>query len=285
MNAYTITEIAHQKRIRISPTPLPAMTRMIVSYDEATRVLRLRTYYTQLPFAHGLMRGDVVRIGDTESQKLYVPQGDVWELRDAPSCRLRHLWGRCGVVAEYYHADDKMFPIPNREQVEVCVVVNPSRLLSEHVGSVVSVHAELQPFNVCFGLPGSVPSRLLGFANGATQWGVDGAVHSGSLRVPPFDAPSIHCLDHPDYVLVYLNEGKRGTTLQHKHNSFVSTPFAKIVLYPLFREERMLPRDTTLLSGESLSQFSLSFKNPDGTPYQFHGCDFSFSLNFVKVHM
>ena len=59
--------------------------------------------------------------------------------------------------------------------------------------------------------------------------------------------------------------------------------FCKLSLYPLFREERMLPRDTTLLR-DNLHTFTLAFWNPDlRTPYHFHGAEFSFSLNFVSV--
>lgn len=42
----------------------------------------------------------------------------------------------------------------------------------------------------------------------------------------------------------------------------------------------MLPRETTLLSGESLPTFTLRFANPDGSPYHFHG---NFSRVFLDV--
>ena len=90
-------------------------------------------------------------------------------------------------------------------------------------------------------------------------------------------------MDHPDYILIHFSEGKLTTGLQHTYGSKSTSPFAKLVLYPMFREERMLPRETTLLSGESLSTFTIRFTNPDGTPYHFHGANFSFSLNFIKV--
>ena len=160
--------------------------------------------------------------------------------------------------------------------------MRPTAELISCIGLAVALSIEAQPFNLCFGIQHSVPAKTLGFRKGATQWGIDGSVISGALRVPPFVAPALHTLDHPDYVLMYLTEGKVGTTLQHRSGGATTMPFAKIVLYPLFREERMLPRDTTLLSGESLAQFTIRFTNPDGTPYHFHGVDFSFSLNFVR---
>ena len=90
------------------------------------------------------------------------------------------------------------------------------------------------------------------------------------------------CLDHPDYVLVYLDEGKRGTLLRHADGPSTTSPFAKICLYPTFREERALPRETTMVSGESLTRFTVRFATPDGRPYQFHGAQFSLSLNLVQ---
>ena len=107
-------------------------------------------------------------------------------------------------------------------------------------------------------------------------------IRSGNLNLPPFQANAVHSLDHPDYVLLYIEEGKKNLGLQHRSQNNTTTPFAKLVLYPMFREERMLPRDTTLLGSEFLSTFTIKFKNPDGTPYHFHDVDFSFSLNFIR---
>ena len=74
-----------------------------------------------------------------------------------------------------------------------------------------------------------------------------------------------------------------GATLEHSYNNENKQVFCKLSLYPLFREERMLPRDTTLMRNQ-LTTFTISFWNPDmKTPYKFHGCDFSFSLNFLSA--
>ena len=119
--------------------------------------------------------------------------------------------------------------------------------------------------------------------SGAVLWGVDGMIASGNLRLPPFEAKAVHSLDHPDYILMYIEEGKKSTGIQHRYENNTSAPFAKLVLYPMFREERMLPRETTLLGSEMMNTFTIKFKNPDGTPYHFHNVDFSFSLNFVRT--
>jgi hypothetical protein len=79
-------------------------------------------------------------------------------------------------------------------------------------------------------------------------------------------------------VLLTLSESA-GATLEHADGGETRPVFCKLSLYPLFREERMLPRDTALLRAR-VGRFTLAFWNPDWTPYQFHGAEFSFSLNF-----
>ena len=247
--------------------------------------LRARTYSSPVPYAHGLIAGDIVHITALPAAKVgLMKMNEVgeWAVEDVQRCPLAPRWGRSGVVMPS-DGSTSGFAMPNWEQVDVVFQVRPTSELSSCIGLALALQIETQPFNLCFGLAKSVPSRTLGFPEGATQWGVDGSVvSSNDLRVPPFIAPSLHMLDHPDYVLMYLTEGKVGSTLQHRSGGATTMPFAKIVLYPLFREERMLPRDTTLLSGESLAQFTVRFTNPDGTPYHFHDVDFSFSLNFVN---
>ena len=92
----------------------------------------------------------------------------------------------------------------------------------------------------------------------------------------------MHCLDHPDYVLLTFSESS-GAGLTHSYDGEHKDVWCKLSLFPLFREERMLPRDTTLLSNQ-LSRFTIAFWNPDmRTPYRFHGAQFSFSLAFVSI--
>ena len=112
--------------------------------------------------------------------------------------------------------------------------------------------------------------------------GVDGTVEDGEgRRGPPFHTTFPHALDHPDYVLMTFSEGS-GAGLQHTYAGNTKNVFCKLSLYPLFREERMLPRDTSL-GRDNVGEFTLAFWNPDSvTPYHFHGAEFSFSLNFIR---
>lgn len=285
-NVYRVSDVAHQQRLRIHATPPPQLTCVIEHYDTRRSMLRVRAFSGQLPFVHGLRPGTPVIIGSASStQELYHYSTDdgEWSARPYRAAPVRSTWGRSAVVVESPHEDDGRPALPSGEHLELWLRVKPTPALVDCTGLAVTVQAYVEPFNLCFGLPGSVSHTALGFAPGATQWGMDGSVSSGALRVPPFEAPAVHNLDHPDYVLIYFDEGKQATTLQHQRGTLSTCPFAKIVLFPTVREERMLPRETTLLSGESLSTFTLRFTNPDGTPYEFHGAHFSFSLNFVKV--
>ena len=285
-NVYRVSEIPHQQRLRVHATPPPQLTCVIEHYDTKRSMLRVRTYSGQLPFVHGLRVGAPVilgSVGGTQELYHYSSETGEWAARPYRAAPVHSTWGRSAVVVDSPHGDVQKPSLPSGEHLELWLRVKPTPALVDCTGTVLTVQQYVEPFNLCFGLPQSVSHTALGFAAGATQWGVDGAVASGNMRVPPFEAPAVHNLDHPDYVLIYFDEGKQSTSLQHQRGTSNTCPFAKIVLFPTVREERMLPRETTLLSGESLSTFTLRFRNPDGTPYAFHGAHFSFSLNFVKV--
>ena len=126
-------------------------------------------------------------------------------------------------------------------------------------------------------VPRAIRAHMLGFLPKTYCWGVDG--ESAPLRSPPYFAPHVHNLDHPDYVLITLTSANGGA-IEHTYNGSSRNVFCKLTLYPLFREERMLPRDAPTV-GPSMGRFTLGFHNPDWTPYQFHGAEFSFSLNLM----
>ena len=282
-NIYEVSEVTHQKRICVQCVAPPQMCALITDYDAASRTLHVHTYSGQIPCAHGMRAGDLVCLSPSHDAELFrFGRGDSeWTTETARTCPVAPLWGCNGVVVDAAAGRDE--PMPNVEQVRLALRVKHTPELADHIGRVLTVSPTAEPFNLCFGLPQSVPCTHLGFGPGATQWGVDGAVLSGGVSVPPFEAPAVHALDHPDYVLIYIDDGKKATGLQHQSGRHTTAPFAKLVLYPMFREERMLPRETTLLAGESLSQFTLRFCNPDGSPYHFHGAHLSFSLSFIRV--
>ena len=276
-NLYRISDVAHQKIFRIHAAPPPAISGVIKGYNSEKCELRVATYVGQLPFAHNLQAYSIVRLGTSRSIEVFALQDGEWVEVAYSSCPVAPRWGRTAIVLPPSDTD--------ASPLELRLKVRSTPRLKECIDQVLQIQPQLAPFNLCFGtLPQSIPHTSLGFKQGAVQWGIDGSVSANGVLIPPFDAPFVHSLDHPDYILLYLVEGKKATTLQHSSGTQNTAPFAKLVLYPLFREERMLPRDTTLLSGESLSVFTLRFCNPDGSLYHFHGAEFSFSLNFITVH-
>lgn len=282
-NTYRISEIGHQKRFLLEAAPLSQMIGIIKEFDSDASELIVMTYVGQLPYSNGLQKNDVVSMMPTNKAELFTHLGgEGWKLTEFSPCPLAPSLGKTGVVVDF-GSMQKASMFPSVAQTHVRIRVRYHDSLSSCIGTVVSIVNEVEPFNMCFGkLPRSIPSKLLGFGEGAIQWGVNGSISSGNLKIPPFIASGVHSLDHPDYVLLYLEEGKKNLSLQHASSNTMTAPFAKLVLYPMFREERMLPRDTMLLGSEMLSQFTLKFRNPDGTPYHFHNADFSFSLNFIR---
>ena len=278
-NIYRVSEISNQKRFRVHGSPQPHVTGIIQNYLISESILVLRTHVGVLPFCHGLNASDIVHLCPTQLSKVLAPNDDArWVETDVIPCPLSNSYARGCVVLP-----PSVDPVNSVDRY--CTLrlrVKPTRELKDCIGQSVHIQRTPAPFNLCSGiLPRSLPEDLLGLRRGALQYGIDGSI--GPHGAPPYEAPRVHNLDHPDYVLMYLDEGKRGTLLQHSNGESTTTPLAKIVFYPNLREERMLPRDTTMLSGESLTTFSVRFANADGTPYCFHGADFSLSLNLIKA--
>lgn len=283
MNMYRVDEITHQQRFRIHAAPAYLLTGVITKYEPAQAAIVVKTFVGQLPHSHGLIEGDVVQITQSSKQEIFVSSEDGgWTERTVTPCPIESSWNRYAVVLETDKTLKDLYPT-----TLLRLRVRPSEQLATCMDQTIGLHITSRPFNLCTdaNMERSVPARILGAKSGAMQWGVDGACFTSDRvhRVAPLEMPYVHNLDHPDYVLMYLNEGKQGTLLKHTYGSSTTTPLCKIVLYPLFREERMLPRDTTTISGESLSNFTVSFTNADGRPYNFHGAEFSFSLNLIQI--
>lgn len=280
-NVYRVSEIGHEKRFRIHPIPLPNMTSVILNYNADRSILRVRTHIGILPCAHGLQMDDILTLVPARPGELLVPGEDGWAEATVQPCPLEDSYGRYAIVVAS--------PDIGSDPVSACTLelrVRPTPQLEACTGQTIQLVRSGNVANFCTDrLPHSLTSQQLGYPRGAVQYGVDGieSIVESNKSFPPFDAPHVHCLDPPDYLLIYLDEGKRGTLLQHAYGSSTTTPLAKMVLTPLFRDERMLPRDSTMLSGESLTQFTLRFTNPDGTPYNFKGAHISVSLNLIKT--
>lgn len=270
-NLIRVSELGAQKRFRlhaVAPSTMTCMTDGSSTLDEVV----LYTHVGGMPFSHGVQVGDVVHLNAVVS---------------APTLHDMDGNERPGVTTTVarlpdHGVDAVALPSRDNDPPDVLRLHCPrvEGLGDEHASVQVTVQTE--PWNLCFCRPRTVPPALMGFPRRAVQWGVDGSVcDARDRRLPPFEAPNTHSLDHPDYVLMTFSEGA-GATLEHTYDGESRAVFCKLSLYPLFREERMLPRDTTLARG-NVGRFTLAFWNPDlRTPYRFHGAEFSFSLNFVS---
>ena len=294
-NVLRIGENAPQKRFRIHATHPPSMQGVVVAAGALTRDdskeggggasrgrrLSLRTYVNKLPFAHGYQAGDVVRLSATAATVTQESEaGGKLEEVDvtASPARFPASTGHvsCIVLASRGAAEEDPCLLDLH-----CPALDG---LDELRSGVLVTSDGPEPWNLCFCKPQTLPPHLMGFPAKAVQWGVDGSVGDdagGKRRIPPYEAPHTHCLDHPDYVLLTFSEAA-GAGLEHTFNGETKSIFCKLSLYPLFREERMLPRDTALAS-HNVTRFTIAFWNPDmRTPYRFHGAEFSFSLAFFS---
>jgi hypothetical protein len=86
-------------------------------------------------------------------------------------------------------------------------------------------------------------------------------------------------LKHPPYILMIIKQPNGATHTEHryKHNN-IPYIFAKIVLYPNFRHERIYPMIMYLPSVTTLTTLHIEFRNPDHTLYNFHGRNWSATL-------
>lgn len=119
-------------------------------------------------------------------------------------------------------------------------------------------------------LQNAFPARYLGFPQVDQLW-------PSSLC-----APFCYNLSSPSYVLLCLTRPNGATHNNHAYkNSNIPNVFAKVILYPQFRLERPLSYTMYLSEMVEITEVGFLFLNPDHTPYQLHGKDWSSSLVFT----
>lgn len=269
-NIVRLGELVSQKRFRFHAVAPPPMVGVITGRTSGR--VSMQTYVNKTPFAHGYQEGDIVRLIAYPAHTIPQDDGTEKEVGETTAVLPTHM--SCLVRP----------PPHGRTSSDPCTLVLEAPSLDGlgDVDTCVQLIADLEPFNLHVGKTRSIPPHLLGFRKGAILWGIDGTLENDEKQLlPPFEAPYVHSLDHPDYILMTFSESS-GAGLEHSFAGETKLVFCKLSLYPLFREERMLPRDTSLLH-TNMSRFTLAFWNPDmRTPYKFHGAQFSFSLNFVR---
>lgn len=269
-NILRVSEIGSKKKLRFHSASIPTMTSLVLKREEGG-VYLIRTHVNKLPFCSGLQEGDCVRVFPHEFPSSFIEANP----ENGSEFREMEYEGGRGFSFEV----TAVVARTDARDPSVIAVYMPD---VEDVGRCISIVSPVEPWNLSFSssMEKSLDASSFGFEEKSVQYGVDGSVKSGSTYLPPFDAPFVHDFDHPDYVLLTLNESS-SCSLEHSYGGESKNVFAKLVLYPLFREERMLPRDG-YLQRSTFSRFEIAFFNPDmKRKYKFHGAEFSFSLNFI----
>lgn len=261
-NLLRVQDISGQKRFRFSATTTSNLVARIAAFKDG--VVTTVVYVNREPFSHGLVIGDVVALAPYSE-----PPRPAGASGDAPPPLATTTDGELPALCSAVVVD-------TNGVAELSLAV-PSLACFKTVGTGLTVIPAVLPWGLRFTGHHSVPASLLGFEAKAYCWGADGELMP--RRLPPYLAPHVHSLDHPDYVLITLSAAGTGA-LEHTQGNNTRQVFCKLTLYPLFREERMLPRDAPCL-GPKMGRFTLNFHNPDWSKYHFHGAHFSFSLNFV----
>lgn len=265
VNLYQLSEDASRARMRFVPVAAQPVVGKLDSITPTS--LAIKCFAAGRAVSHGFGAGTVVTLASPPGAATVELGGE--EVQPVPPGVAR------GVVGDGDAAEPHV----------LVVRLHSPPAWASATGRAVAVSVPLEPVSICFhpSLPNGIGHRL-GFEPRAYEHGLDGITQpSDAQRQPPYYAPNVYDLDHPDFVLMYLHEGKRTSLTHHYTKGVASLPFAKVVLYPVYREERALMRETVLSSGESMNKFTIDLRNPDGlTPYQLNGARFSFTLNFIQ---
>jgi len=118
-----------------------------------------------------------------------------------------------------------------------------------------------------------LPPRMLGYGN-------QDALYSGSP--PVFISPFSYDLDYPRYVLLVITDPEGSTHQSHQSGqSVIPNVFAKILIFPQLRVERNYQMLLYLSEVKQVTHATFVFLNPDHTPFQMHGKNWSCTLTLV----
>jgi len=173
-------------------------------------------------------------------------------------------------------------------ELRVIEVVDAFRIHAE-IGSVAPfIGAVNLPVSFCYGdapvasllwadrqRPNPLPPRFLGYT-------YQDALFDPSVPIPPFVSPNSFDLEGPKYLLMVITDPNGATHTNHAwEQNNIPNVFAKVILYPQFRLERNYPMIMYVPSVVQVEKMHFIFLNPDHTPYQFHGKQWSCTLNMA----
>jgi hypothetical protein len=262
--------VPHEKKFAVHSFPSPSFLCVTVKKPTSSSLL-VRTFVNGRGFSSGVLPGEVVRLCPSSNFDVVSSSGDTSTISPSPA----DIPFLCTCLVLCKEKEDEKDP-------SLLLLSVPILSGLEEIGYGLQISPFSSSLNLNFVRKGTILPHMVGFPPSCVIWGKDGSVANGANKLmPPFLAPFVYNLDHPDYVLITFSESN-SSSFEHTSMGQSKNLFCKLSLYPLFREERMLPRDTTLFSG-STGEFTISFWNPDfTTPYKFNGAEFSFTLNFIS---
>lgn len=124
-----------------------------------------------------------------------------------------------------------------------------------------------------FGGPASVPARYLGFGDL-----LSGFANDSNQLCSPF----LMDLSHPAYILLVADTPVGATHNNHTNGtSNIFNVLAKLILYPNYKLERLLPFTMFLPQVVDVTAMKFRILNPDHSPLQLHGKNWSCTISFL----
>jgi hypothetical protein len=101
------------------------------------------------------------------------------------------------------------------------------------------------------------------------------------LAPAPFVSITTASLDPPTYLLLQVLDVKGSSYTQHNYQGEnLTNIFAKVIFFPAVQVQRMYPMSQTFNGSEILTQLHFRWLTPDHSLYQFHGRNWSATLEF-----
>ena len=276
---YRVEHVGTQDRLRVHAAAPHALTCRILAFDETTSALTVQTYRGPLPCAHGLVSGDVARLTRADgATELFVQAKDgAWTETTHSACPFQDSWNRYVVVID---TDDDL----ERDVTHLTLRVRAAADLASMIDQVFMLHLMAPHCNLCFDetLPRCLPRHLLGGHLSVTESARHGSCPLADGACTPRCLCSCHTRSTWNIPTTCSSIWTTGSTAPICNTLTApqrQTPSSNSFCIPISRTCHS--SDTTMISGETLNQFTITVRNPNGMPYHFHGAEFSLSLNLI----
>ena len=105
------------------------------------------------------------------------------------------------------------------------------------------------------------------------------------LQAPaPFVSITTAALEPPPYLLLQVLDVKGSVYTQHNYlGDNLTNILAKVIFFPTYQMQRMYPMSLTFNGSEILTQLHFRWLTPDHQLYQFHGRNWSATMEFVVL--